>query len=71
MSALWKKPERNVTKILNLLTENIEISYASPEDKIVEQNDEFNGLIYFVYKGRFIVQSTEFGAGPGEVESLR
>jgi hypothetical protein len=52
---LWKQPERKFAQIMNLVTSGIEISYACPEELIVMQNEQFDGFIYFVYKGKFIV----------------
>jgi CRP-like cAMP-binding protein len=57
---------------MDLLSENIEICYATPDAKVIEQNEPYNGYMYFVYKGRFVVQCSEFGSQEqGEVESLR
>ena len=53
------------TKMLDLLTRNMKIAYANPEDKIVQQNEEYNGLVYFVYRGRFIVSAVEYGYSDG------
>lgn len=72
LESLWKRPERNLNKILNELAENISVCYAEPDACIVQQNEAFNGFMYFVYKGRFIVQCSEFGAEEqGEMENLR
>ena len=51
--------------MLDLLTRNMKIAYANPEDKIVQQNEEYNGLVYFVYRGRFIVSAVEYGYSDG------
>jgi CRP-like cAMP-binding protein len=52
-------------KMLNLITENIKIEYVNPEDKIISQNDEFDGNFYFVYKGCFEVSATKYGHSDG------
>jgi len=56
---------KSIESMIELVINNIEINYAHPEMKIVVQNTESCGRLFFIYSGKFEVLIMQYGSKDG------